>query len=388
VEASDVHLALFLSGLAGGGAQRRMLLLARGFAARGCRVDVVVARAEGPYRPAIPRSARLVALDSRVARLPGIRTKRGLWVLATTFALAAYLARERPQVVLSTSAPANLASLGARALARSPTRVVVSANLNLSAATGPRQRFWGPALRALARRAYRRADGVIAVSQGVADDLARLLAPSGPPIVAITNPVPIAEIEEKSRALLSHPWLEPSAPPILLGVGKLKLQKDFPTLIRAFARVRAQRPARLMILGEGEERRRLERLVRELGVAKDVALPGFAENPWAWMARASVFALSSAWEGFSNVVAEALACGCPVVSTDCPSGPAEILDHGNYGMLVPVGDDRALADALLETLEKPRHPARLRARAAQFSVETAVDRYLDVLVGSHAAGSA
>ena len=387
MEQANEHLALFLSGLAGGGAQRRMLLLARGFAARGYRVDVVVARAEGPYRAAISPSARLVALDSSVARLPGIRTRRGLWVLATTRALAAYLARERPDVVLSTSTPANLAALAARALAHSPARVVVSVNLNLSAATGPRQRFWGPALRGLARRAYRRADAVIAVSQGVGEDLARVLALPHPPIVTIPNPLPIAEIEEKARAPLAHPWLESRAPPILLAVGKLKLQKDYPTLIRAFARVRARRPARLLILGEGEERPKLERLVRELGLAQDVALPGFAENPWAWMARASVFALSSAWEGFSNVVAEALACGCPVVSTDCPSGPSEMLDDGAFGTLVPVGDDRALAEALLETLEKPRDPARLRARASAFSVDTAVDRYLDVLVGSHAAGN-
>jgi glycosyltransferase involved in cell wall biosynthesis len=388
MDRANQHLALFLSGLAGGGAQRRMLLLAAGFAARGHPVDVVVARGEGPYRAALPPSARLFALDSRVARLPGIRTRRGLWVLATTRALAAYLARERPDVLLSTSNPANLAALAARALSHSPARVVVSVNLNLSAATGPRQRFWGPALRALACRAYRRADAVIAISQGVAEDLARVLAPPRPPIVAITNPLPIAEIEEKARAPLAHPWLESRATPILLAVGKLKQQKDYPTLIRAFARVRARRPARLLILGEGEERRQLERLVRELGLAQDVALPGFAENPWAWMARASVLALSSAWEGFSNVVAEALACGCPVVSTDCPSGPAEILDHGAYGMLVPVGDDRALAEALLETLEKPRNPERLRAHARTFSVDTAVDRYLDVLVGARAAGSA
>jgi glycosyltransferase involved in cell wall biosynthesis len=227
---------------------------------------------------------------------------------------------------------------------------------------------------------------VIAVSQGVAEDLARVLAPPRPPIVAIANPLPIAEIEEKARAPLAHPWLEPGAPPLLLAVGKLKLQKDYPTLLRAFARVRARRPARLLILGEGEQRRPLERLARELGVAQDVALPGFAENPWAWMARASLLALSSAWEGFSNVVAEALACGCPVVSTDCPSGPAEVLDHGAYGMLVPVGDDRALAEALLETLEKPRDPERLRARASTFSVDTAVDRYLEVLVGGRADG--
>jgi glycosyltransferase involved in cell wall biosynthesis len=257
--------------------------------------------------------------------------------------------------------------------------------VQLSAATGERQRAWGPLLRALVRRSYRRADAIVANSQGVAADLAQLLAPPRPQIVTIYNPLPVAEIQSLSRAGVEHPWLAPAGPPLLLGVGKLKLQKDFATLIRAFARVRAVRPAHLVILGEGEERARLERLALELGVASDLALPGFTENPWAWMARAAVFVLSSAWEGFSNVLAEALACGCPVVSTDCPSGPAELLENGRYGCLVPVGDDRALADAILATLEKPPDPDPLRARAASFSVDTAVDHYLEVLLGTRAA---
>ena len=385
MEQASKHLALFLSGLSGGGAQRRMLILARGFAARGHRVDVVVPRAEGAFRSQLPTSVRLVVLESSWGRLPGIRGRRGLWVLAATRPLAGYLARERPQAVLSTSNPANLASLWAQRLAQAGTRAVVSVNVQLSAATGERQRAWGPVLRALARHTYRRADVIVANSQGVAADLAQLLAPPRPPIVTIYNPLPVAEIQNHARASLEHPWLAPAEPPLLLGVGKLKLQKDFPTLIRAFARVLAVRPARLVILGEGEERARLEKLARELGVAGDLALPGFVENPWAWMARASVFVLSSAWEGFSNVLAEALACGCPVVSTDCPSGPAEILEHGRYGPLVPVGDDRALADAILATLEKPPDPGALRARASIFSVDTAVDRYLEVLVGTRAA---
>jgi len=388
VARKKLRLGLFLSGLAGGGAQRRMLLLAQGFSARGQRVDLVVAREGGPYQAGVAPGVRVVPLASRLARLPGIRARRGPWVLATTRALAAYLQHERPDVLLSTSLPANLAALAARARAHVPTRVVVSVNANLSASTGPRQRCWGPAVRAIARRAYRRADAVIANSRGVAEDLARLLEPPRPPIHTIYNPVPAREIAMRARAPLSHAWLAPGAPPLVLAVGKLKLQKDYPTLLRAFARVRSRRPARLMILGEGEQRRQLERLVRALRLEDDVALPGFVENPYAWMARASVFALASAWEGFSNVLAEALACGCPVVSTDCPSSPAEILDDGAFGALVPVGDADALAEALLATLEKPPDPARLRARAAQFSLESAVDRYLAVLTGDpHATDS-
>jgi len=146
--------------------------------------------------------------------------------------------------------------------------------------------------------------------------------------------------------------------------------------------VRAVRPARLLILGEGKKRTTLEALARKLGVASDVGLPGFVDNPFAYMARAAVFVLSSAWEGFGNVVAEALACGCPVVSTDCPSGPAEILDGGAYGPLVPVGDDAALAKAILSVLETPPDPERLRARAALFSVDRVADQYLEVLCRS------
>jgi len=365
-----------------------MLLLAQGFAARGYRVDLVVAREGGPYQAAVAPGVRVVPLASRLARLPGIRARRGPWVLASTCALARYLRRERPEVLLSTSLPANLAALAARARAHVTTRVVVSVNSNLSASTGPRQRCWGPAALALARRAYRRADAVIANSRGVAEDLAHLLEPPRPPIYTIYNPVPVDEIALRASAPLSDPWLVPGAPPLVLAVGKLKLQKDYPTLLRAFARVRARRPAHLVILGEGEQRRQLERLVEALRLEDDVALPGFVENPYAWMARASVFVLASAWEGFSNVLAEALACGCPVVSTDCPSSPAEILDDGAFGALVPVGDADALAEALLATLEKPPDAARLRARAAQFSLESAVDRYLAVLTGDpHAAES-
>jgi glycosyltransferase involved in cell wall biosynthesis len=189
----------------------------------------------------------------------------------------------------------------------------------------------------------------------------------------------------EARALLSIP---PSAF-VMLTASRLAAWKRVDRAIRALPAVRAWLPdALLLVVGDGEERARLEALARELAVAGDVALPGFAPNPFAWMSRASVFVLSSAWEGFSNVLAEALACGCPVVSTDCPSGPAEILEYGRHGALVPVADAGALADAILATLEKPSDPERLRARAASFSVDTAVDRYLEVLVGSHAAARA
>ena len=380
MSAGHAHLALFLSGLSGGGAQRRMLTLAREFARRGHRVDVVVPSPEGPFRAEIAPPVRLVALNAGGFRFPGPSRARGPKVMASTPALAGYLRRERPDVVLSTSNPANLAALWARALARTHTPVVVSVNVHLGEATGTRQKAWGPVLRGLLRRFYPSADGIIAISDGVAADFARRIDVPIERITTIHNPIAVEELQARADETLDHPWLAAGSPPVLLAVGKLKIQKDLATLLRAFARIRAQREARLVILGEGEERGSLERLARDLGIAADVVLPGFTYNPFAWMGRASVFVLSSAWEGFSNALSEALACGCPVVSTDCPSGPAEILDGGRYGPLVPVADDRALAAAVQAVLDSPPPADRQRARAAEFSVDAAVDRYLEVLL--------
>jgi glycosyltransferase involved in cell wall biosynthesis len=198
-------------------------------------------------------------------------------------------------------------------------------------------------------------------------------------IDAIHNPVVTPELAARAAALLDDPWFQPGEPPVIIGVGRLAVQKDFGTLLRAFARVRSRRPARLVVLGEGDQRPRLERLAEELGVAADVRFPGFVDNPLAYMRRAAVFALSSIYEGLGNVVVEALACGCPVVSTDCPGGPAEILGHGRFGRLVPVGDSDAFGDALLAVLDDPRESSPLLARARDFSASVIADRYLDVL---------
>jgi glycosyltransferase involved in cell wall biosynthesis len=157
--------------------------------------------------------------------------------------------------------------------------------------------------------------------------------------------------------------------------------KNFSLLLAAFARLRAQRPARLLILGEGRERLRLEAAAHELGIDADVALPGHVDNPYAAFSRASLFVLSSDWEGLPTVLIEALACGCPVVSTDCPSGPAEILERGRYGSLVPVGDAVALAHAMARTLDQPPAPETLRLRSEAFTLERSAGRYLDLLDG-------
>jgi glycosyltransferase involved in cell wall biosynthesis len=235
-----------------------------------------------------------------------------------------------------------------------------------------------------ARIFYPRADAIIANCNGVADDVARLTGLSREHITTIYDPVVTPDLQEKMRAALDHPWFAPGSPPVLLAVGRLTAQKDFPTLLRAFARVRRVRPARLVILGEGRERTRLEALVRELGVAADVALPGFVINPLPYMKRAAALVLSSVYEGLPCVLIEAMACGCPVVSTDCPSGPAEILERGRYGALVPVGDVEAMAKAIHAALDGSHDAERLKTRAAEFSLERAAERYLTVLCGARA----
>ena len=182
---------------------------------------------------------------------------------------------------------------------------------------------------------------------------------------------------------MDDPWFAPGAPPVILGIGRFAPQKDFPALLRAFTRVRAKRDARLIILGEGKDATRRDELLelaKQLGIEDDLALPGFVRNPYSYMVRAGVFVLSSAWEGFPNALAEAIACGCPVVSTDCPSGPSEMLDNGTYGPLVPVGDDAALADAILATLDNPPDKEILRERGAEYSLERSVERHLEVLL--------
>lgn len=371
------HVALFVFGLSGGGVPKMMINLSHALAERGHRVDLLAIRPHGPLYSQLSARVRLVPLGGWRTGLPWIARKRRRQIMAALPALLSYLRRERPDVLVSADHWVNFCAILGCMLTRGPTRVAVSQRMHLS-----RHAKNKPFLRRLVSRLYPHANAIVAVSNGVADDLASTTGLNHQNITTIYNPVVTPELKEYARIPLKHPWFAPGAPPLVLAVGRLTLQKDFASLLRAFARVRMVRPARLMILGDGSRRQDLNILAERLGVVDDVALPGFVANPYAYMARASVFALSSAWEGFGNVLVEALACGCPVVSTDCPSGPAEILDHGVYGRLVPVGDDAALAAAILATLDAPPDARRLQARAANFSVERAVDRYSELLLGN------
>ncbi len=392
------HLALFIRSLGsdGGGAERVWLNLAEAFARRGHRVDLVLGRRTGHFADAVPPGVRVLDLAVR-SRLPllgaALRDPRSAlalapaltalpppWILAAVPALATYLLRERPQALLSALSYGNVAALWARHRAAVAVRVAISEHNTLSVrAAQARARRWR-VLPEVEARWYPRADAILAVSEGVADDLARTARLPRSRIAVTYNPVVTEGLAAAAREPVDHDWLRPGGPPVVLGVGKLKPQKRFDVLLEAFARARARRPLRLVILGEGPLRRSLGRRAAELGVAGDVAWPGFVANPFAWMARSGVFALSSAWEGLPTALIEALACGCPVVATDCPSGPAEILAPGGLGSLVPVGDAVALAGAIEAALDDPSDPAARRARAADFAVDRVAPRYLEALV--------
>jgi glycosyltransferase involved in cell wall biosynthesis len=226
---------------------------------------------------------------------------------------------------------------------------------------------------------YKGVDCIVAPSEGVAED-ARVLtrfAPEG--VVVIRNPVVTPALDLLAREPVMHPWFQPGEVPVILGAGRLTEQKDFPTLIRAFAAARQQRPCRLVILGEGSLRPALEHLVEELGLGSEVWFTGYVANPHALMAKSAVFVLSSAWEGSPNVLTEALAVGTPSVATDCPSGPREILRGGEFGPLVPVADFAALAAAIQATLDRPLPAARLRQAVVDYSAHISARRYLEAL---------
>ncbi len=355
------RIAIFLPSLAGGGAERVALNLLKGTLECDIAVDLVVADFQGAYVGRVPKEVRTFNLEkARVTRaIPG---------------LAKYLVEHQPAMLFSHLNHANVAAILARDLARSPTKLAVVEHSTLSASKSKwfRGRFTPLAMRLL----YRRADAIVGVSQGVSADLdLKLGFPSGT-VKTIYNPVVDREVLSSAQQPLEHPWFQPGSPPVFLAVGRLSPEKDYHNLIRAFAIVRQQRHARLLILGEGETRSDLEAEIATLGIGADVSLPGFTANPYAYMANAATFVLSSRWEGLPTVLIEAMACGCSVVSTDCPSGPQEILVGGKYGLLVPIDDAPALAAAMLQTLDAPIDRAQSIERGKYFSNERAVSEYL------------
>ena len=361
-------IAFFLPTVRGGGAQRVIVNLVQGITERGIPVDLVLAAATGVFLDQLPPAVRLV--DLRANRL-----------LKSLAPLTRYLRRERPRVLVSSMSHANMIALWAAKLARQDTPVLVTVHNTMSQSIRQPSGFTGALEPRLLRLFYPWAACVVAVSRGAADDLARTSGLPRERVEVVYNPVITPGVLAIAGRDPDHPWLGAGQPPVILGVGRLTPQKDFPTLIRAFAEVRRQQMARLIILGEGDGRPALEALADELGVRPDIDLPGFRDNAIAYMARSSLFVLSSAWEGLPTVLIEALAAGTRVVSTDCPSGPREILQDGLLGGLVPVGDPTALAEAMLDALTRPV-PLLSAEALAPFTSDAAVDNYLRLIESS------
>ncbi|MBE9076333.1 glycosyltransferase [Romeria aff. gracilis LEGE 07310] len=369
------YISLFIPNLDGGGAERVMLHLAEGFANRGFKVDLVVAQAQGAYLSKIPETIRLVNLDAK----PPI-------ILSKTLALKQYLKREQPAFLISTLDILSAATWARRLAGEdTSTQIIMCVQTNLSQQFNDRhstlmRKFKWSAV----QHFYPWADAIVTASAGIAHDLEKNARISMQQMNIIHNPVVTPDFNQKAQENVVHPWFSPGQPPVLLGVGRIVKQKDFTTLIEAFALVRRRHPARLMILGDVDPREPqvkpdLELLIDKFKLKDDIEFLGFVENPYAYMAKANVFVLSSIYEGFGNVVAEAIATGTPVVSTDCESGPAEILDNGQYGTLVPVGDCKAMADAIVKTLNQPLDPDLLKQRSQSFTIDCIVHQYLEVL---------
>ena len=338
--------------------------LSRGLAQSGVKVDLLTNTANGPFLDLLPPEVRLIEL----------KTSHPKKVIQP---LARYIQCHRPAVLMSAKRYGREA-LQARHLTQIPIKLAIRSGTTESQRAKYRNLIKRRQSLQAMRKYYPKTDYIIAISMGVAQDISTITGLPKERIAVIYNPVVVPWMSALARKPANHPWFDQKQIPIVLGAGGFRRQKDFPTLMRAFARARQKRPLRLVILGRGRQHRRLEMLAAKLGILKDFALPGFAANPYAYMSRSDVFVLSSRWEGSGNVITEALALGTPVVSTDCRSGPREILQNGRYGRLVPVGDINGLAQGILEAIDRPLRSDNLREAVKAYTLEASTKAYLKV----------
>jgi len=342
-----------------------MCILIEGLAEAGVEIDLLLPSGGPPDDLGLDRHVQVYPLEPEDDR-------------AALADLRRYIGERAPQAILSNRdrSSALLARLSGNDRPRTVLRIGTNVDEKLKGKHLLR-RWW--TRRRMADN-FARADALIGISDGACDALRELLrGRRSPPIVRIYNPIDRTSFRRQAEEPISHPWFLHKEAPIVLSVGRLVRAKDYPTLLRAFRRVRERSDSRLVILGDGRQRKRLEGLILKLGLRDAVDLPGFAPNPFPYMAHDDLFVLSSRFEGFANVLAEALAVGTPCVATDCKSGPREILASGKYGRLVPTGDAHALADAILETIQQRPDQALLNEAIRRFDRDTAIGAYLDAL---------
>jgi glycosyltransferase involved in cell wall biosynthesis len=355
------QVALFLPSLGGGGAERVMTTLANSLAERRFAVCCVLWDESGPFRSLLSEKVQVVLLRSKNP-------------LKLVFGFARFLRTYKPEIVISALFVANIIAAIAKAISRSRTHLILTEHVPTGTYLHNEPRLLRRlCIPSLMRITYSLAQDVVAVSQGAAQSLAATVGKNtSKRIKIIYNPIDLVRIERMAAAQDTN---VASNVPTILNVGRLIEQKDQQTLIRAFAKVRSHRICQLVILGEGEKRTTLAALAERLGVRSDVLMPGFVANPYSWMKKSTVFVLSSQFEGLPTVLIEAMQCGVPVISADCPSGPAEILEYGQWGKLFAPGDVDALACAIEDALDG-KLVADVRQRAADFSIDTALSQYV------------
>ena len=356
-----MRIAMFFWSLELGGVEHMMVELSRELALRGHDVTLVLARAPQPREYNPDPSVTVVRLNAASTAKMILR-------------LADHLRTARYDVLYTAMPTTNVATIAALRLSGAKTRLVISERSNPALEAQHSKTWRYRAAFALQPLVYPLAHAIVAVCRDLADDLAKFARIPRESIRVIYNPA-FDDRTLKSSAESTHPWWDTKDRPVVLAAGRLVVQKDWPTLLRAFALLQHHRPARLIILGDGPLRTELERLIWGLGLSNDVALLGFVPEIAPYLAKADVFALTSIWEGFGNVLVQALGAGCSIVSTDCRNGPREILADGEFGALVPVGNHASLAAAIRDVIDRPFDRARQMERASMFSVQKSADAY-------------
>lgn len=361
-------IALFIPTLNGGGTERVFFTLANDFVLKGFHVDLILINSVGTFLKAVNPTVRII--DLKVKR-----------VLYAFFPLVFYLRKERPAAILTAMTYVNIVAILALKFSMVNSRIVISERSTISLRSRISRGLVSFIIYFLVPHLYKYADSIVSVSKAVAKDLAIFANLPQSKVEYIYNPFDILNIEELSNMPVKHPWFESKCSPVIIAVGRLNEAKDYPTLIKAFSYLRRKTHARLLILGEGYLQHDLQSQINEYGFTdSDVQLIGFVSNPYSYIKKSNLFVLSSIYEGLPGVLIEALVCGVPVVSTDCPSGPSEILEEGRWGRLVPVGDPCALANAIVEVLEmNVEQLPNVRDRAKDFEKDKAVEAYLKLL---------
>lgn len=361
------QVAFHVHSLEGGGAERVLVNLANQLALSGVRTDIVLVSKSGPYLPMVDERVRIVDLAGKGS-------------LGSSLKLARYLEAEQPRALVACMEPSCIAAAVASVVSKAPTKIFMWEHITPSVHLAHTKKIKEKLLPPLCVAAFKRAEKVIAVSEGCATDTAKMYRIGMDRMVTIHNPIRVDEIREMAKAPSDHPWVGDPDRPLLLGAGRLTEQKDFPSLLRALVEVRKTVDARLVILGEGPLESSLKALASHLGIQDVVDFPGYVTNPFALMARSDLFVLSSLYEALPTVLLEAIVCGANVVSTDCPAGPDEILYGGKYGVLVKTGSASALAEGILEGLRNPR-PGLPEEKIAGFRSENIAMQFRRLLLG-------